>query len=75
MGVLYSIYVKDNTPYAKPLFYKNVDIDDKAFPDERDRLQEAKKAILKFNPDIKPFLVCIVPHGDLKNPPTAEERI
>jgi len=75
MGVLYSIYVKDNTPYSKPLFYKNVDIDDKAFPDERDRLQEAKKAILKFNPEIKPFLACIVPRKELENPPTAEERI
>ena len=75
MGVLYSIYVKDNTPYSKPLFYKNVDIDDKAFPDERDRLQEAKKAIFKFNPEIKPFLACIVPREELENLPTAEERI
>ncbi len=76
MGILYCIYIKDNTPYAKNFFYKNVEVDDKTFSDEKDRLYEAKKAILKYNPNIEPFIAAIVPIGSiLNNPPTDGERI
>ncbi len=72
--MLYSIYIKDNTPYAKNFFYKNVEVDDKL--PERDRLYAARKAILKFNPDIKPFIAAIVPiESILENPHTDGERV
>lgn len=72
--MLYSIYIKDNTPYAKNFFYKNVEIDD-SLP-EIDRLYAARKAILKFNPNIKPFIAAIVPIDSiLNNPPIDGERI